>query len=339
MATRAAEIMKPAPFGTVFTQNMVVSHYGDDVWSPHSIEKTEPFSLHPGAHVFHYASTCFEGLKAYRRADGGIHIFRLDSHVLRMQQSARLLQLPEPDSSMLHDLIVQGVQACRSEIPAYPGALYIRPTLIGTQVNIGAAATATTEATLFILFSPVGDYFQGGQRPLRILVEDQAMRATPEFGMAKTGGNYAAALSHITRAKNEYQADQVLFCPGGDVQETGAANFLLLNNNEILTKKLDSSFLHGVTRDSALTIAPELGYKVSERNFTVDEMLDWVKTGEAALSGTAAVLAGIGTLIYKGREHSVGTGEIGANTEKLRTALTKLQSSESNDTHGWLTDV
>ena len=287
MATHAAEILQPAPFGTVFAEKMVINQFGENGWGTYSLEKTAPFSLHPGAHVFHYASTCFEGLKAYRRDDGGVHIFRLDSHVARMRQSARLLQLPEPDDAMLRDMILEGVRASRSEIPAYPGALYIRPTLIGTQVNIGAAATATTEATLFILLSPVGDYFQGGQRPLRILVEDQAMRSTPDFGMAKTGGNYAAALRRITQAKNEYSADQVLFCPGGDVQETGAANFLLLNDNEILTKQLDSSFLHGVTRDSALTIAPELGYKVSERNFKVDEMLDWVKTGEAALSGTA----------------------------------------------------
>jgi len=339
MATQAAEILKPAPFGTVFTHNMVVNYYSNGVWGSHTLDKTAPFSLHPGAHVFHYASTCFEGLKAYRRDDGSVHIFRLGAHIERMRQSARLLQLPEPDAAVLRDMILEGVRASRSEIPAYPGALYIRPTLIGTQVNIGAAATATTEATLFVLFSPVGDYFQGGQRPLRILVEDQAMRATPEFGMAKTGGSYAAALSHITRAKNEYQADQVLFCPGGDVQETGAANFLLINDNEILTKQLDSSFLHGVTRDSALTIAPELGYKVSERNFNVDEMLDWVKTGEAALSGTAAVLAGVGTLIYKGQEYSVGTGNIGTNTEKLRSVLTELQSGEAKDAHGWLTNV
>ncbi len=339
MATQAAEIVKSAPFGTVFTKKMVVSHYGKGAWSSYSIEKTKPFSLHPGAHVFHYASTCFEGLKAYRRDDGGVHIFRLDSHVERMQQSARLVELPKPEGDMLRSMILDGVRACRQEIPDYPGALYIRPTLIGTQVNVGAAATATTDATLFVLFSPVGDYFQGGQRPLRILVEDQVLRSTPEFGMAKTGGNYAAALRHISHAKKEYNADQVLFCPGGDVQETGAANFLLINDHEILTKKLDGSFLHGITRESTLTIAPELDYKVSERDFTVDEMLHWIESGEAALSGTAAVLAGIGTLIYKDREYRVGDGGIGANTEKLRSVLTDLQSGVVKDNHGWLTEV
>jgi branched-chain amino acid aminotransferase len=133
--------------------------------------------------------------------------------------------------------------------------------------------------------------------------------------------------------------DQVLFCPGGSVQETGAANFLLIREGHILTRSLDSTFLHGVTRDSLLTMAREMGFKVEERLFDVAEMLEWVKTGEAALSGTAAVLAGVGALVHRGSEHRVGSGEVGPVTQKLRSALVAIQTGEAPDRHGWITRV
>jgi branched-chain amino acid aminotransferase len=161
------------------------------------------------------------------------------------------------------------------------------------------------------------------------------------MGMVKSGGNYAGALLPTMKARAEFKADQVLFCPGGDVQETGAANFLLIDGDEIITKALDESFLHGVTRDSILTIARDMGMKVSERDLTVEELLERAaRPGcEAALSGTAAVLAPVGTLIYKGEEISVGNGGIGETTVKLRTALNNIQWGRAEDTHGWLLKV
>jgi branched-chain amino acid aminotransferase len=131
----------------------------------------------------------------------------------------------------------------------------------------------------------------------------------------------------------------VLFCPGGSVQETGAANFLLIRDKHILTRSLDSTFLHGVTRDSVLTLARAEGYKVEERVFEVAEMLEWVKNGEAALSGTAAVLAAVGTLIHRGQEHKVGSGEIGPVTRKLREALVAIQQGDAPDRFNWLTRI
>jgi len=150
---------------------------------------------------------------------------------------------------------------------------------------------------------------------------------------------YAAALQPIMDARAKYQADQVLFCPEGQVQETGAANFLLLREGELMTRSLDSSFLHGVTRDSLLTMGRDMGYTVTEKKFDVLEMLDWVRTGEAALAGTAAVLAGVGTLIYGGIEHRVGTGHVGNVTKALRAKLVAVQRGESPDAHGWLERV
>jgi branched-chain amino acid aminotransferase len=236
-------------------------------------------------------------------------------------------------------MIIDVVNSARDVIPEPPGSLYLRPTLIGTEANVGAAAAPSKEALLYVLASPVGDYFSGGIRPLKVVVEEHRPRSTPSFGMAKTGANYAAALGLIMEAKHTHSADQVLFAPGGDVQETGAANFILLDDQRVLTKSLDPSFLPGVTRDSVLVIARDLGYDVVEADFTIDEMLEFASAGEAALSGTAALLAGVGTILHDGVEHKVGSGQVGPNTLRLRAALTALQTGATPDLHGWISTI
>lgn len=326
-------------FGTVFCDDFVIARYRDDAWQEPSIEPVAPLSLHPAAHVLHYSSTCFEGFKAYRWDDGKARIFRLHDHVARMQKSAASLCLPVPDADMLAKMVTDIVANNIDDIPAPPSSLYLRPTLIGTLPNIGAAAAPSNEAMLYVLTSPVGDYFEGGARPLKLLIEDEKARSTEQLGSTKTGGNYAAALGPTLAAKAEYGADQVLFCPNGDVQETGAANFLLISDDEVITKPLDSSFLHGMTRASILTLAADLGYEASQRNFTVDELLRSIGTYEAALSGTAACLATVGTMVYKGKDITVRDGQPGPNTQKLREALQSIQYGEAPDTHGWLTQV
>ncbi len=326
-------------FGTVFCDDFVIAHYRDSAWQPATIEPVAPLALHPAAHVLHYASSCFEGFKAYRWDNGKAYIFRLHDHVARMQKSAASLCLPIPDANAMASMVLDIVANNIDEIPAPPSSLYLRPTLIGTLPNIGAAAAPSHEAMLYVLTSPVGDYFDAGARPLKLLVEDQRARSTEQLGSTKTGGNYAAALGPTLAAKQQYGVDQVLFCPGGDVQETGAANFLLISDDEIITKPLDTSFLHGMTRASILTLAGDLGYKVNERNFTVDELLAAAPKFEAALSGTAACLAPVGTLVYQGKEYSVRDGEAGPNTAKLRDALQSIQYGDAPDTHGWLTEV
>src|ERR1700677_2273150 len=141
------------------------------------------------------------------------------------------------------------IARCRDDIPEAPGALYLRPILVGTTANLGGAPTPARASMLLVLASPVWDYFAGGMKPLRILVDDENTRSAAQMGMVKTGGNYAAAMGPTLRARAQYQVDEVLFCPRGEVQETGAANFLLIKNGEILTRSLDSTFLHGVTRE------------------------------------------------------------------------------------------
>ena len=328
-----------AQFGTVFCENFALVRFKNGAWQEAAIEPLAPLALHPAAHVFHYASTCFEGFKAYRWEDGKARIFRLHDHVARMQRSAGSLCLPVPDADQLAGMVIDLVRQQIGDIPAPPSALYLRPTLIGTLENIGAAAAPSSEATLFVIASPVGDYFDAGARPLKLLVDDQRARSTEQLGSTKTGGNYAAALGPILDAKAKYGADQVLFCPNGDVQETGAANFLLISDDEIITKPLDTSFLHGMTRDSVLKLAAEQGYRVSQRDFLVDELLQLVATHEAVLSGTAACLSPVGCLVYKGEEFQVTDGNPGPNTAKLRKALQDIQYGNAPDTHNWLTEV
>jgi branched-chain amino acid aminotransferase len=318
---------------------MVVAKYRDGKWSQMEARPVGTLDIHPAAHVLHYASTCFEGFKAYRWADGSINVFRMDRHIERMRQSARALVLPEPDAGQLAQMIRAAVDQNRKDVPEAPGALYMRPLLFGTTPNIGAAATPADEATLVVLASPVWDYFAGGMKPLRIYVEDVNSRTATQTGRVKTGGNYAAALGPTLEARKQFKADQVLFAPGGEVQETGAANFLLIKKGKILTRSLDSTFLHGVTRDSLLTMARDDGYSVDERVFNVPEMLEWTQDGEAALSGTAAVLAGVGVLIHHGKEYQLSGGEVGPTTQALRQKLVSIQRGEIADRHGWITRI
>lgn len=330
-----------AAFGTVFMPQMALAKYEDQQWGDSEIVSSDSISLHPGAHVLHYSSTCFEGLKAFRHEDGSVHIFRMDANIKRMAQSAELLSLPAFKPELLEQMVKDIVAKFADEVPAAPGSMYIRPTFIGTEPAIGKAAAPTSSALLYVLLSPVGDYFAVGAKPLRLLLEENGMRCAPHMGMVKSGGNYASALGPISQARTEVDADQVLFCPGGDVQETGAANFILIDGDELITKALDSSFLHGVTRNSILTLARDLGLKVSERELTVDELLERAaKPGcEAALSGTAAVLTPVGTLIHNGKEHTVGNGEAGETSLKLRQALNDIQWGKAQDQHNWLTSI
>jgi len=327
-------------FGTAFMPQMTLSHY-DNGWSHVELVNADSIALHPGAHVLHYASTCFEGLKAFRHKDDSVQIFRMDKNLERLRQSSELMYLPPLDIALTSSMITDLVAHYKGDVPAPPASMYIRPTHIGTEPAIGKAADPSETSMLYTLLSPVGDYFSGGEASLRLLLDDVGVRCGPDHGMVKGGGNYASALKHIMRAKKEHNAQQVLFCPNGDVTETGAANFILFDDESVLTKSLDDSFLHGVTRESILTLAKDRGLKIEERDFTVDELLERASkpTAEAGLSGTAAVLAAVTTFIYKDKEYVIGAGQPGPRIRDLRAELNAIQWGEAEDKHGWLHKV
>jgi branched-chain amino acid aminotransferase len=192
---------------------------------------------------------------------------------------------------------------------------------------------------LYVICSPVGDYFAGGVRPLTIFIETEMPRTTPQFGMVKSGANYVMALGPTLDAKRDHAADQVLFASGDDVTETGASNFFMADGERLITRNLDTSFLHGITRKSVIQIAKDLGYDVEERSIPVAELRAWSEHGEMFLSGTAAVIAPVGTVITHGEQVSVGDGQPGKTTLELRHALTDIQTGKSEDRHHWLTRI
>ena len=326
----------PKVFGSVFAPEMPVARFSEGKWQPTVWQSSDKLELHPASHCLHYGSEIFEGMKAFRHADNSIHIFRLDAGVERMQKSAKSIYLPVPDFEQMKNMIIEAVSRGNYYVPDQRGALYIRPTLIGTTPIVGAAGHPSNDALLYILISPVGDYFKQGSE-LRIFVETKHQRCAPHMGSIKSGGNYASALPWTMIAEEKYHASQVLFCPNGDVQETGASNFMLIDGKTIITKPLTSEFLHGITRRSILHAAADNGYKVEERNFTVAEIKEKVEKGaEAILTGTAAVLSPVTAFIIDEQEVKVQ-----GNTEalKLRKLITDIQYGLAEDKYNWLTKV
>ena len=328
-------------FGSVFMPEMAIAYFDGSQWSDAEITPLDSLHLHPGAHVLHYSSTCFEGLKAFRHKDGSVKIFRMNDNIARFAQSSEVLALPKINKATTADMITRIVKRFANDVPETPGSMYIRPTHIGTEPAIGKAASPSLTSCQYILLSPVGDYFTGGVSTLRVLLEEDGMRCAPHMGIVKSGGNYASALSPTLKAKRDLKVDQVLFCPHGDVQETGAANFILIDGDTLITKALDDTFLHGITRDSILTLARDMGMSVEERQLSVRELLERVaRPGcEAALSGTAAVLTSVGTLLYREREYPVGDGKSGPTVTRLRKALNDIQWGIAEDSHDWLAGV
>ena len=326
----------PAVFGSVFHAQMPVLEYKDNVWQATRWQSSSEITLPPGAHSLHYGSECFEGLKAFRQAGDKIVLFRPQENIKRMQQSARILSLPVPDEQAFLDALIELTRRAADEIPDTPAALYLRPTLIGTDPVIGKAGSPSQTAMLYILASPVGDYFKAGS-PLKLLVETEHIRCAPHMGRVKCGGNYSSAMPWVLKAKAEYGANQVLFCPKGDVQETGASNFALIYKNEIITKPLTDEFLHGVTRDSVLKVAAQMGYNINEKNFTVKEMQAAIEDGaEAILTGTAAVISPVTSFVIDGKEIAVQSTEQG---NAIRKAITDIQYGLVEDKNNWLVHV
>lgn len=328
-------------FGTVFMPEMSISWFDGNGWTTPQMVASDHIPIHPAAHVLHYSSTCFDGQKAFKHSDGSVYTFRIEDNIERFAQSSRLLHLPTIDQDVTKEMTMALLEKYADDVPDTPGSMYIRPTHIGTDVSIGKAAAPSSTSAVYILLSPVGDYFASGDKALKLLVDEHDMRCAPHVGMVKSGGNYASALHPIMSARAEHDVDQVLFSPDGIVQETGASNFIMIDGDELITPALNTSFLHGITRDSILTLARDAGYRVNECELSVSEVIERAQKPEteASLPGTAAVLAPVGELLYAGKTYTVGSGKPGPKTLALRKRLNDIQWGLAKDTHGWLTKV
>lgn len=332
-------------FGKQFTDRMFVMEYDSGKgWHSARIQPYAPFVLDPAAMVFHYSQEIFEGLKAFRRADGTIALFRPADNVARFNRSARRMCMPEVDEKFFLDALLRLIRLEADWVPHHEGtSLYIRPTMIATEPMLGVRPS--NKYLCYIILSPVGAYYKGGVAPVKIWISDFYVRATEGgTGEAKTGGNYAASLYAAKQAAdNGY--DQVLWLDAKErrfVEEVGSMNMLFLYDGKIVTSPLRGTVLDGITRRSALTLLGEMGYQIEERALTVDEVMEGAASGrltEAFGTGTAVVISPVGSFCYKGSCVQLGDGHPGKLTMELYNKLTAIQYGKEPDHHHWVTSL
>jgi branched-chain amino acid aminotransferase len=343
-ARRDAVLADPG-FGKTFTDHMVrVTWTRDRGWHDARVTAYGPLTLDPSAAVLHYAQEIFEGMKAYRHADGSIWTFRPDQNAARFARSARRLALPElPPAAFLQSLkaLVEVDQAWVPSSEHGEASLYLRPFMFASEAFLGVRPAA--EVTYCVIASPAGPYFSGGLKPVSIWVSGEYVRAAPGgTGAAKCGGNYAASLAAQVEA-SEHGCDQVVFLDGLEhrwVEELGGMNlFFVLQDGSIVTPELTGTILEGITRDSIVDLAKELGHDVTERRISIDEWREGLESGaisEVFACGTAAVVTPVGRLAWEGGHALIHGGEVGAVTAKVRSSLLDIQYGRAEDTHGWL---
>ena len=295
--------------------------------------------LSPAAGVLNYGQGCFEGTKAYRTIKNKVVLFRPEMNAKRMAMSTRRLCIPEMNKEFFLQAVEETLIDNIDYVPPYgKGSLYIRPIVWGTSPALGVQPVE--EYTFMVFVSPVGPYFKGGVKPLRLTVSNDYHRAAPKgIGNAKAIGNYSASLYPLTEAKNR-DFDEVIYLNAKDekfVDEVGSANLFVLTENTIKTPKLDGSILPGITRDSVITLAKDIiGLEVLETNVTLTELYD---ADEVFCTGTAVVVTPVGSITGVDGKHKIADGKMGQLTSKLRQLLTGIQRGDVSDEFGWLCPI
>ena len=332
-------------FGKIFTDHMFMMDYNKETgWTNARIVPFENLSIHPASTVLHYGSEIFEGLKAYRREDSKVQLFRPIENIRRMNRSAERLCLPELPEEETLEALLKFVEVEQDWTPSSEGtSLYLRPFLFGNDESLGVHAVSN--ATFIIIASPVGSYYPEGINPVKIMIEAEDVRAVKGgTGYAKCGGNYAASNRAGERAAQQGYS-QVLWLDGVErkyIEEVGAMNVMFKIDGEVVTPMLSGSILPGITRMSCLEVLRSQGYKVSERLLSIDELEEAMENGkleEAWGCGTAAVISPIGELCYKGKKYAVNNGEIGETTQFLYDTLTGIQWGKIEDKFGWVVEL
>lgn len=340
---RRQEILDSPGFGKYFTDHMVGATWTPDAgWHDGRLVPYGPLSLDPAAAVLHYAQEIFEGLKAYRHDDGSVWAFRPQVNARRFARSARRMALPElPEETFLSSIET----LVRTDVEWVPSggetSLYLRPFMFASESFLGVRPAA--EVTYLVIASPAGAYFPGGVTPVSIWLSQQYSRAAPGgTGAAKCGGNYAAGLAAQQEAI-AHGCEQVCFLDATErrwVEELGGMNLYFVHDDgSIVTPELTGTILEGVTRNSVLQLARDLGHPVAERRISIEDWRDGVAAGgirEVFACGTAAVLTPLGRLAWDGGELTIGDGEPGETTLRIRQTLLDLQYGRGRDEHSWM---
>ena len=332
-------------FGKHFSDHIFVSKYSTTKgWYDSKIMPYGPFQMDPAASVLHYGQALFEGMKAFKQKDGSLSVYRPHFNWQRMVDGAERLCLVAPPEEIfmkgLKELLLVDARWAPSEDHC---ALYIRPTLIGTEGFLGVRPSQ--EMLFYIILSPVGSYYAtGGTKPVRIWVEDKALRAAPGgLGATKAGANYAASLKSALEAKKKGY-DQVLWLDSKyeGIEEVGTMNVFFVFKNEIVTPELNGSILSGGVRDSVIKLLGHLGKNVVERRITMSELIERNAQGdlqEAFGTGTAAVITSIGELQYKGQAISIHKNTMGPLSQDLLNMISGIQRGLQPDIFGWMKPV
>jgi branched-chain amino acid aminotransferase len=342
---------KPRPkdselgFGKYTTDHMFLMDYHEGKgWHDARIEPYHELSLDPTALVLHYNQEVFEGLKAYHLEDGGIGLFRPDKNIERMNGSAQRMVMPEVDPDFFLKALKELVLMERNWIPtSYGTSLYIRPTMIATEPALGVKPSE--QYLFYIVLCAVGAYYPGGFSPTRIYVSDEYIRAAKGgAGCFKTSCNYGPTLMVSKYAAREGYT-QVLWLDAKErryAEEVGTSNIFFYLNDELITPPLEGTILPGVTRDSILQLARHWGIKVTERQISIDEVIDGCKGGslmEMFATGTAAVVSPVGEISYKGEDYSVGNGSTGELSKRLYEEIMSIQYGRKEDPFGWVARI
>ncbi|MEU2560245.1 branched-chain amino acid aminotransferase [Streptomyces longispororuber] len=341
-AEREAVLASPG-FGRHFTDHMVTIRWTEGRgWHDGQLVPYGPLSLDPATTVLHYAQEIFEGMKAYRQPDGSVAMFRPEANARRFQSSARRLAMPELPVETFIEACDALVRQDVDWVPAHGGeeSLYLRPFMIATEVGLGVKPA--NEYLFVVIASPAGAYFPGGVKPVSIWLSEDRVRAVPGgMGDAKTGGNYAASLLAQAEAA-EKGCDQVAYLDAVEhkwVEELGGMNLYFVYGDKIVTPSLSGSILEGITRDSLLTVARDLGYASEEARVSIDQWQADTENGsltEVFACGTAAVITPVGTVKARRGEWTHSGGRPGEVTMKLRDALLDIQRGVAEDKHDWM---
>ena len=332
-------------FGKKFSDHMFIMEYKEgEGWKNPRIVPFGNISLNPASTVFHYGAEIFEGMKAYRTPEGKIQLFRPYENAKRMNNSAERICLPEIPEEDFVQALEALVKIDADWVPHEPEtSLYLRPFTIANDPFLGVHPAS--EAIFMIIASPVGSYYAEGLNPVSIMIETEDVRAVRGgTGYAKCGGNYGASLRAGKRAE-EKGYSQVLWLDGVErkyIEEVGAMNVMFMVGDEIVTPALTGSILPGITRKSCIELLRSRGYKVTERQFSLEELKEACANGtlkEAWGCGTAAVVSPIGKLVIGDESYIINNNEIGAVTQELYDTLTGIQWGKIEDTFGWVYPV
>jgi branched-chain amino acid aminotransferase len=343
---RLAEILANPGFGIHFTDHMFVVEWTPaDGWSGARVTPYAPLTLDPATAVLHYAQEIFEGMKAYRHADGSVWTFRPEANAERMTRSSRRLALPELPVDDFVQAVDAIVEVDQRWVPDNAGekSLYVRPFMIATEKFLGVRPAQ--HVTFMVICSPAGAYFSKGVKPITLWLSTEYTRAgRGGMGAAKTGGNYASSLVAQQEATAQ-GCDQVVFLDaqeGTYVEELGGMNmYFVYADGHIVTPEV-GTILEGITRSSIIELAGKLGHAVEERKFSVDEWRDGVASGdifEVFACGTAAVVTPVGQLQWDGGTVGAADAPAGELTMQIRQALVDIQYGRADDTFGWMHKV